>query len=67
MPLSRTHPSWCEYPYAPADSTHTHTALIGATKLDGPATVELVMIQQVDSAAPSLSPTELRMSVRAIS
>ena len=55
MPLTPKHPSWCEYPSVPADSTHTHTATMGTIRLDGPTTVELVLIQPPGEADPMLT------------
>ena len=55
MSPTPVHPSWCEYPYAPADSSHTHTATMGTVRFDGPTTIELVLIQAPDSPNPMLT------------
>ena len=55
MSPTPVHPFWCEYPYAPADSSHTHTATMGTIRVDGPTTIELVLIQAPDSPNPMLT------------
>ena len=55
MRPTSTHPSWCEYPHAPDDSTHTHTAAIGSTYLAQDVTIEMVLVQAPDSPGPMLS------------
>jgi hypothetical protein len=49
------HPSWCEYPLVPDDSTHTHTAAIGTAHLAADATAELVLAQGPDAVCPTLT------------
>jgi hypothetical protein len=41
---SHSHP-WCEYPAAPHDHTHTHTAAIGSVQLPTDNTAEVVLAQ----------------------
>ncbi len=55
MPSTPGHPPWCEYPLAPDDSTHTHTASIGTAHLAAGATAELVLAQGSDAVCPTLT------------
>lgn len=55
MAASPAHPSWCEYPQAPNDATHTHTAAIGTTYVARDTAIELVLVQPPESAHPMLT------------
>jgi hypothetical protein len=55
MHRAPTHPSWCEYPDAPGDATHTHTAAIGTTFLAQETTIELVLVQPPGATGPALT------------
>jgi hypothetical protein len=54
-PHTQGHPPWCEYPLAPDDSTHTHTAAIGTAHLAADATAELVLVQEPGAVGPTLT------------
>jgi hypothetical protein len=54
-PHAQGHPTWCESPLAPDDSTHTHTAAIGTAHLAADATAELVLVQGPDAFRPTLT------------
>ena len=49
------HPSWCEYPDAPGDASHTHTAAVGTTVLAKDTTIELVLVQPPGAPRPVLT------------
>src|SRR5262245_13924736 len=55
MHRTPTHPSWCEYPDAPGDATHTHTAAIGTTFLAHDTTIQLVLVQPPGATRPLLT------------
>jgi hypothetical protein len=54
-PRPDQHPWWCDYPQAPADSTHTHTRAIGVARLGDEVSVDAVMVQAPDDAAASVT------------
>jgi hypothetical protein len=49
------HPPWCDYPHAPGDETHTHTAAVGSVFLAGDVTAEVVLVQAPGPAAPMVT------------
>jgi hypothetical protein len=55
MSPTPVHPSWCEYPLAPSDETHTHTAAVGGACLSADTTIEMVLVQASDSHQPVLT------------
>ncbi len=54
-PHAQGHPTWCEYPLAPDDSTHAHSAAIGTAHLAADATAELVLVQEPGAVGPTLT------------
>jgi hypothetical protein len=55
VPSTPTHPSWCEYPHAPDDDTHTHTAAVGTARFAGSATADVVLVQTPSDSQPTVT------------
>ena len=55
MHRTPTHPSWCEYPHAPADDTHTHTAAVGTAQFAGSTTADVVLVQAPSDSYPVIT------------
>jgi hypothetical protein len=55
VPTTPTHPSWCEYPHAPDDDSHTHTATVGTAHLAGMAIADVVLVQSQGDAQPMVT------------
>ena len=49
------HPSWCEYPTAPHDRSHTHTVAIGAVLVGDGVTVDAVVTQPAGTPDPTIT------------